>query len=148
LLELNRCIATVRDMRRSVKEEMMVVNFAITDLQARVDEPLKVTWRDRDFDPGPLKVELDSSAGNDNAGTLDFDNRRAQAEFHVLLSFPEFAEALEGLGADHELTQPARVVIHSEGEILDDHSFRLSGPCDLEPHALLNDTRASVLPGI
>jgi hypothetical protein len=125
----------------------MVVNFAITDLQARVDEPLRVTWRDREFDPGPLEIEIDGSACNGNHGTLDYENRRARAEFHVLLSFPEFAETLAGLGADPELTRPARVVIHSEGEILPDHSFLLSGPCDMEPHSLLNETSASVLPG-
>lgn len=125
----------------------MVVSFAITDLQARVDEPLKATWRDREFDPGPLEIELDTSAVNGNHGTLDYDNRRAWAEFHVLLSFPEFAETLDALGADPELTRPARVVIRSEGEILPDHSFRLSGPCDLEPHMLLHETRAAVLPG-
>ena len=126
----------------------MAVNFAITDLRARVDEALKVKWRDKEFDAGPLEIELDSSAGDRNQGTLDYDNRRAQADFHVLLSFPEFAETLKGLGADAELTRPVRLVIHSEGEILDDHSFRLSGPCDLEPHELLNaETTASVLPG-
>jgi len=125
----------------------MVVNFAVTDLRARVEEPLKVTWRGREFDPGALEIELDTSAGSRNQGVLDYDSRRAQAEFHLLLSFPEFAETLQGLGADLELTRPARVVIHSEGEILPDHSFRLGGPCDLEPHSLLNETKASVLPG-
>jgi len=138
-------IAAVRGVRQSMKEEIMVVNFAISELQALVDEPLTVKWRDRDFDPGPVKIELDRSCGS--AGILDYDNRRAQAEFHVLLSFPEFAETLTALGADPELTQPARVVIHSQGEILPDHSFRLSGPCDLAPHALLNETTAFVLPG-
>ncbi len=126
----------------------MVVNFAITDLQARVDEALTVRWRDREFDPGPLEIELESSAADGNEGTLDYDNRHARAEFHILLSFPEFAETLEALGADPELTRPVHVVIHSEGDILADHSFRLSGPCDLQPHALLTaETTASVLPG-
>jgi hypothetical protein len=126
----------------------MAVNFAITDLQARVDEALKVKWKDREFDAGPLEIELDSSAGNSNQGTLDYDSRRARVEFHVLLSFPEFAEMLERLGADPELTRPVRVVVHSEGEILPDHSFWLSGPCDLQPHELLNtETTASMLPG-
>jgi hypothetical protein len=126
----------------------MVVNFAITELRAQVAEPLKVKWRGREFDLGPLDVELDSFAGNRNEGTLDYENRRARAEFHVLLRFPEFAETLEALGADPELTRPVNAVIHSEGEILADHSFRLTGPCDLEPHALLNqETRASVLSG-
>lgn len=125
----------------------MAVNFEITDLQARVEEALKVRWRDQEFDAGPLEIELDSSAGDRNRGTLDYDNRHARAEFHVLLSFPELADTLEGLGADPELTRPVRVVIRSEGDILPDHSFRLSGPCDLTPHALLNETTASVLPG-
>jgi len=126
----------------------MVVNFAITDLHAQVAESLKVEWRDRQFDLGPLDVELDNSAAARNGGTLDYDNRRATAEFHVLLRFPEFADTLEALGAGPELTQPVQAVIHSEGGILADHSFRLSGPCDLKPHALLNgETRASVLPG-
>lgn len=126
----------------------MVVNFAISDLRARVDEALTVHWRGREFDPGPLEIELDSSAGNRSQGTLDYGNGRARAEFHVLLSFPEFAETLDGLGADPELTRPVRVVIHSEGEILPDHSFRLSGPCDFESHQLLNaETIASVQPG-
>lgn len=126
----------------------MAVNFVITHLRARVDEALKVKWRDREFDAGPLQIELDSSAGDRNHGILDYDSRCARVEFHVLLSFPEFAETLEGLGADPELTRPVRVVIHSEGEILPDHSFLLGGPCDLESHELLNaETTASVLPG-
>jgi hypothetical protein len=126
----------------------MAVKFAITDLRARVDEALKVKWQDREFDAGPLEIELDSSACDRNQGTLDYDKRRARAEFHVLLSFPEFAGMLEGLGADPQLTQPVRVVIHSEGEILPDHSFLLSGPCDVQAHELLNaETTASVLPG-
>lgn len=132
---------------RNAKEQTMPVDFEITDLRARVEEALKVRWRDQEFDAGPLEIELDSSAGDRNRGTLDYDDRHARAEFHVLLSFPELADTLEGLGADPELTRPVRVVIRSEGDILPDHSFRLSGPCDLTPHALLNETTASVLPG-
>ena len=65
------------------------------------------------------------------------------------VTFPRFAEELEELGVDVELTRPVRAVLRSEGAILDDHSFVLSGTCDIEPHALLprEKTRAAVLPG-
>jgi hypothetical protein len=40
-------------------------------------------------------------------------------------------------------------VLRSEGDILDDHGFALSGTCAIEPHGLLpaETTRAAVLPG-
>lgn len=127
----------------------MVVKFAITNLRARLAEAFSVKWEGKEFDPGPLDIELDRTAGTHNEGVLDYTNRRAQAEFHVLLTFPEFASTLDALGVDAELTRPLHAVIHSEGDILDDHSFLLSGPCVLAAHALLNseETRASVMPG-
>ena len=72
---------------------------------------------------------------------LDYANRRARAEFHVRLSFPQFAETLEDLGVDPALSQPVQAVLRSEGDILDDHGFALSGTCDLEPHGLLPGRR-------
>jgi hypothetical protein len=127
----------------------MVVRFAITDLGARLAERFSVQWEGKEFDPGPLEVALDNTAGARNEGELDYTGRRARAEFHVALTFSEFASTLEALGVDPELTRPLHAVIRSEGDILDDHSFLLSGPCDLAPHALLNreETSASVLPG-
>lgn len=127
----------------------MVVKFGIANLHARVAEAFSVQWEGKEFDPGPLDIELDNAAGTHNEGVLDYTDRRARAEFHVLLTFPEFASTLESLGVDPELTQPVHAVIHSEGDILDDHSFVLSGPCDLAGHGLLNaeETRASVLAG-
>lgn len=127
----------------------MVVQFAITHLAARLAETFSVQWEGKEFDPGPLHVALDETAGAHNEGTLDYTARHARAEFHVLLTFPEFAGLLQSLGVDPELTRPVHAVIRSEGDILADHSFLLSGPCDLAPHALLNpeETRASVLPG-
>jgi len=127
----------------------MLVKFAITNLRARLAERFSIKWEGKEFDPGPLDIELDRTAGTHNEGVLDYTGRRTRAEFHVLLTFPEFASTLETLGVDPELTRPVCAVIRSEGDILGDHSFLLSGPCDLAPHALLNaqETRASVLPG-
>jgi len=126
-----------------------VVNFSITNLRARVAESVSIEWQGRQFDPGPLNVELDKTAGTLNRGVLDYAASHAEAEFHVLLAFPEFAALLEQLGADAELGQPVHAVIRSAGDIREDHSFVLSGRCDLDGHALLNpeETTAVVLPG-
>lgn len=127
------------------------VNFKITRLDAEVAEPISLEWQGKEIDAGPITAELDEAISQTaNQGTLDYGGRRARAEFHVRLRFPELASTLESLGVDDELTKPLRVVIHSEGEILDDHSFLLSGKCDLSPHRLFSaqETRASVLPGV
>jgi hypothetical protein len=80
---------------------------------------------------------------------LDYAGHSVHAELFLSLSFPDFAEMLNGLGIDPELGLPLHAVIRSQGAILEDHSFRLRGPCDLSPHALLNaeETRAVVLSG-
>jgi hypothetical protein len=126
-----------------------LVKFTITDLQAQVADDFRVLWAGREYNPGPVYIELDCTAGTGNAGQLDYDSRRACAEFHVLISFPEFATTLNELEADPGLTRPLSVVVHSQGDILEDHSFVLSGRCDLAGHALLppGETKASLLPG-
>src|SRR5215831_3227229 len=114
-----------------------IVKFRITNLFARVRESIALEWQGREFDSGPLLIELDKNASvTGNQGTLDYSNNCARAEFQVRLMFPEFA-------------RPARGLIHAEGKILADHSFSLSGPCDLASHALFipEETRACVLPG-
>ena len=126
------------------------VAFRIVDLAATVPEGVPIEWEGREFSSGPLMIELDDTpAPGGNEGVLDYNRRRARAEFHVRLRFPEWAAVLEVLGVDPALTQPARAVLRSEGEILEDHSFFLSGPCELRPHELLpaDQTRAAVLPG-
>jgi len=126
-----------------------VVKFAITDLQARVADDFSVLWAGREYDPGPVYIELDRTAGIRNAGRLNYGSRRASAEFHLLLSFPEFARTLNELEADPEFTRPVSAVVRSRGDILGNHSFVLSGRCDLMGHALLppGETKASFLPG-
>jgi hypothetical protein len=127
-----------------------LVRFHVSNLTASVPEGLTIHWRGREFASGPLTVELDQEGYHGSShGVLDYSRRRAQAEFHVQLMFPQFAEELGGLGVDVELTRPVRAVLRSEGAILDDHSFNLSGACDIHPHALLprGKTAATVLPG-
>ena len=127
-----------------------VMTFQITKLAASVPEGVPVEWQGKEFDSGPLAIELDENAqGRGNQGVLDYCQRRARAEYHVRLKFPELAEMLESLGVDPELTQPVRAVLRSEGEILDDHSFALSGRCELGPHGMFSsdETAVSVLPG-
>ena len=127
-----------------------LLRFRVSNLTASVPEGLTIQWRGREFASGPLTVELaqDGEHGSSH-GMLDYGRRRAHAEFHVQLTFPQFAEVLEGLGVDVELTRPVRAVLRSEGAILDDHSFVLSGACAIHPHALLppGKTAATVLPG-
>ncbi len=128
-----------------------IVAFKITGLQAEVEEPIFLQWHGREINPGPITIELDEeSSGTANQGALDYGHHRAQAEFHVRLRFSEFASMLGALGVADEFTRPVRAVIRSEGEILDDHSFALSGNCELSDHRLFprEETRASVLPGV
>ncbi len=124
------------------------VTFQVSKLAANVPEGVSIEWQGSEFNSGPLTIELDED-GRRSVGMLDYSRRRAQAEFHVRLGFPELASELESLGVDPELTQPVRAVLHSEGEILGDHGFAFSGPCELAPHEILSsaETVASVLPG-
>jgi hypothetical protein len=125
------------------------IDFTITHLKAHVDEGVTIEWQGRELASGPLNIELDQAANYGNNGELDYGKRRAHADFRVLLSFPDFANLLESLGADPSLTQPVHAAICSDGRILNNHSFKLSGRCELADHALLNseETKAFVLPG-
>lgn len=124
------------------------VRFSITRLEAQVPDGVPIEWQGKTFNSGALNIHLDSS-GNASSGVLDYSRKRAVAEFHIRLEFPEFAHMLEALDVAPELLQPVRAVLNSEGEILDDHSFVLSGRCRLEEHGLFpsRETGASVLPG-
>jgi hypothetical protein len=129
--------------------DKQIVNFRITNLFARVSESIALEWQGKEFDSGPLIIELDENTVTGNQGTLDYFRSRARAEFQVRLRFPEFAATLEDLGLDPEFARPVRALIHADGQILADHSFALSGPCDLASHALFipEETQACVLPG-
>ena len=46
-----------------------IVNFKITNLAAQVDESVPFEWQGKEFDSGPLTVELDENApGSGNQG--------------------------------------------------------------------------------
>jgi hypothetical protein len=138
-----------------------LLRFKVTHLAATVPDGVPITWRGREFASGPLDIELadgDEATANHGAlddeipanhGVLDYASRRARALFHVRLSFPEFAGLLDELGVDGSLTRPVEAMLRSEGDILDDHSFALSGACELTPHGHLprDATSADVLPG-
>ena len=126
------------------------VRFRVTRLEAEVPEGVPIQWQGRTFSSGPLQVELDEEAPPDaSQGTLNYDRRRAEAAFHVRLKFPGFTALVEDLGLDPALGEPLRGVLASQGDILDDHSFALSGRCELQPHALFEKAplNAAVLPG-
>jgi len=123
------------------------VVFQVTEMAAGVPDGVPVQWQGREIPSGPLTIELEPDAGNQ--GLLDYGRRRAEATFHVRLAFPELAGMLNGLGVDPALTEPVRAVLRSEGEILEDHGFALSGRCELGPHEMFSGTSAGarVLPG-
>jgi hypothetical protein len=115
-----------------------------------VPNGVPVEWQGQQLHSGPLRIELDDSAPPQaSGGVLDYACNHAEAEFHVVLKFPDFADALAGLGIDPELVRPVRAVLRSAGAILDDHGFALGGRCELASHDLFpkEETGASVLPG-
>jgi len=124
------------------------VPFQVTHLTASVPQGVPIEWQGRNFSSGPLNMTLDE--GSCSQGVLDYDNRQAEAEFRVKMEFPEFADLLESLGVDRSLAAPVHAVLRSQGNILDDHGFALSGSCDLSEHPLFarSCTSAGVLPGL
>ena len=125
---------------------MNQIEFRVTDLFAEVPDGIPIVWQETTLQSGPLVIELDEG---DSRGVLDYDRREAQVEFNVRVRFPELAGVLEAMGVAPELRQPVRAVLRSEGKILDDHSFALSGSSELRPHAMFaaEETAACVLPG-
>jgi hypothetical protein len=123
------------------------ISFRVTSLAAVAADGVPVSWQGREFASGPLLIDLDPEA-EPSCGLLDYPSRRARAEFHVQMRFPELAQTLEELGAAPEFTKPLRAVIRSEGPIREDHSFVLSGAASVADHTLVDDrVRAGVLPG-
>ena len=121
----------------------------MTELAARVPEGVPLQWQGADLESGPLRIDLAPDGVAQSRGTFDYEEGRAQVEFHVLLSFPELADDLRGLGVDEDLLRPVRAVIRSEGRIRDDHRLALSGHAELEPHDLFpaGESAASILDG-
>jgi hypothetical protein len=129
---------------------MNQVPIDVTHLSAEVPEGVPIEWQETTLNSGPLLIELDERLSEEgNRGVLDYDRREARVEFHVRVSFPELADVLQSMGVAPELTQPVRAVLRSQGEILEDHSFALSGASELRPHAMFipEEAAACVLPG-
>src|SRR5260370_35309939 len=104
-----------------------IVNFKITSVAAQVDERVRFEWQGKKFDSGPLTVELDENApAGANQGLLNYSERRARADFHLRLRFPQLADTLEGIGGDPELIRPVSVSLHAEDAIINDHSYTIS----------------------
>ncbi len=126
------------------------IRIQVTGLFAEVPEGVPISWQGTMMNSGPLLIELDGASPEEgNIGVLDYDQQEAKVEFHVRVRFPELADLLQSMGASTELAQPVRAVLRSEGKILEDHSFALSGTSELRPHSILVDegTAACVLPG-
>ena len=120
--------------------------FQVTRMAACVPAGVPLEWQGQTYPSGPLVLELDHD--HRSHGQLDYGALRAEAEFRVKLSFPEFAQTLCELGVDGSLAEPIRATLRSEGPILPDHSFALSGVCRLAAHSLFGgNTAASILPG-
>lgn len=136
-----------------------ILSVRVARLEASIPEGIAVRWQGRELPSGPLKATLDDDAAANGAassgGVLDYLRRRARLKFCVKLEFPEFSETLAELGVDPAYTAPVRAIIRSEGDILDDHGFGLSGACDVLPHGLFADPKqpererasAQMLPG-
>ena len=120
--------------------------FDVVELSAKVPEGVPLIWQGAELESGALHLEL---ASGPSRGSFDYDAGRAQVEFHVLLSFPELADELRGLGVDEDLLRPVQAVLRSEGPIRDDHRLALSGRAELEPHDLFpaRESDVSVLEG-
>ena len=123
------------------------IAFRVADLAAAVSDGIPIEWQGREFASGRLIMALDPDS-EPSYGLLDYPERRACVEFRVLMHFPELARTLEELGADAEFSKPLRVLIRSQGPILDDHSFAFSGMATVAEHALFdNHASGGVLPG-
>lgn len=122
-----------------------VIQFLVAGLNASAPDGVPVVWQGRQFDSGPLAIELDEASTS--CGRLDYAEGKASAEFHVQLQFPGFATVLEDAGVGPEFTAPLRATLRSEGRIMEDHGFALAGTCEFAPHALLDDSAARMLPG-
>lgn len=120
------------------------IAFRVTALSATIPEGILLEWRGREVPSGPLTIELDEDPEREgNLGVLDYSSNRARADFRVRILPPEpLADLLQELGVTSSLICPVQAVVHSEGEILDDQSLLMSGPCEVSPHGLFETLSA------
>jgi hypothetical protein len=124
------------------------LHFHVSDFVATVPDGIDIEWQGKTFPSGPLLFDLDQTV--EGRGVLDYAASRARVQFPVIMRFPEFADMLTSIGMDPRLSEPVRGLLTSEGDILEDHSFRLGGESELQTHELFpqDQTSARVLPGL
>lgn len=128
-----------------------VVEFQITNFEARVPNGLPIMWRGHKISTGPLDFGLDDSTGI-SLGVMNYKRGVVSSEFHVLVRFRRFGLRLKALGIDTELMPPVHAILKTEGAILPDHSFNggLRGSCQAASHKMFSseDLRVEILPGL
>ena len=115
--------------------------FNVTGLDVTVEDGVKINWRGREIDPGPLTIKLGAPG---SAGVIDYDTGKVNVEFRVRMAFDELSEILNDMGADPSLSAPVDAVIQSEGSVFDDHSLRLSGRAKLPDHPLFDPAETRI----
>ncbi len=124
------------------------IAFRVATLSAVVPGGVPLEWMGQIVPSGPLTIGLaEAPSGGESRGELDYARRQARAEFHVRIELSELTDLLAALGVDPALTRPVRAVVRSAGQILDDHSLALSGPCRVLPHEVFGGAGAAMLPG-
>ena len=93
------------------------VAFRVVNLAAAVSGGIPIEWQGREFASGPLIMALDPES-EPGSGLLDYQERRARAEFRVLMHFPELARMLEEFGADAEFSVRSAVGCRAAPEFL------------------------------
>lgn len=124
--------------------------IVVRGLDAAIPEGIPVEVEGRRFASGRVLIGLDDeAAAGSSAGTLDYAEGRAEVRFRLRLDFPDVARALEAAGLAEQELGPVRGTLVSRGTILPDHSFSLSGACNLSANELLRAEAldARVLPG-
>jgi hypothetical protein len=117
--------------------------FNVTELDVTIEEGVKLIWRGRELDSGPLTISLGKQG---SCGVIDYEAGEVNVEFRVQIQFPELADILSDLGVDPSVTAPIEGVIRSRGSVFDDHSLRLAGQGELEEHRLfdISETRIDI----
>lgn len=117
------------------------LEFNVTGMDIDIVETIPIKWQGREIESGPIHVGLGEPGSH---GVIDYDAGTVQVEFLSQVVFPELAETLEELGADPSVYAPVKLVIRSEGAVLDGHCLRLAGKGILDSHRLFNPDQTRI----
>ena len=122
----------------------------ITKMDATIPEGFDFLWNGCAVNSGPLHIHLDDQARgqDDNRGELDYEKNVARARLHLVIDLIGIPNLL-ARAANWAPMPPIRAVVHTEGVIIEDHNFGLSGPMEVHDHPLFGAEGlvAAVLPG-